>query len=88
MNEIKGTSKKIIEILNPEHEYIEKVLVILKADSPSVKISTKKKQAEKYVEGLVCWKKSILPFSLRPTPKKTALFIIAAAVAAILIAYL
>ncbi len=87
MNEIKGTSKKIIEILNPEHEYIEKVLVVLKADSPHVKISTKKKQAEKYVEGLVCWKKSILPFAIPSVQKKIVPFLILAAIVAILIVF-
>ncbi len=78
MNEIKGTSKKIIEILNPDQEYIEKVLVVLKADSPNVKISTKKIQAEKYVSGLVCWRKTWWPFSQQKAPKLTVPLIVAA----------
>ncbi len=84
MPAIKGVSKKIIEINEFEHEFIEKVYVVLKAKSPQVKISKQKSEAENYVSNLICYKRNILPFS-----KKTRYFvyscIAACAIATILI---
>ncbi len=68
MAQIKGVNKKVIEITNPQHEFFEKVYVVLKADCPGVKISVKKSQAEKYVANLVCWRRSFLPFNVKKIP--------------------
>ncbi len=61
MENVKGVSKKIVEIMPQEHEYIERVFVVLKAGSPQVKIATRRTQAEKFVASLVCFKSTTLP---------------------------
>ncbi len=61
MASLKGVSKKIIEINEPEHEFIEKVYIVLKPNSSSIKISKRKSEAESYVSNLVCWRKTFLP---------------------------
>ncbi len=68
MAQIKGVNRKVIEITNPQHEFFEKVYVVLKADCPGVKISVKKSQAEKYVANLVCYRRSLLPFNTNKLP--------------------
>ncbi len=63
MQTVKAVSKKIIEINEPEHEYIEKIYVILKPKSPQVSITKRKSEAQQYVSNLVCWRRTLLPFN-------------------------
>ncbi|MEG0305665.1 MAG: hypothetical protein RR576_08285 [Oscillospiraceae bacterium] len=54
---MKGVNRKVIEIVDTENEAIERVLVFFKPGSENMKLSTQKNEAEKYVAGLVCWRK-------------------------------
>ncbi|MEG0769766.1 MAG: hypothetical protein RSG59_07550 [Ruthenibacterium sp.] len=65
MADLKGVSKRVIEIVEPQHAYIERVLVVLKADSPPVRVGTRRSEAEKYVASLVCWRRSAWPRGVR-----------------------
>ena len=58
---MKGVAKRMVEIVEPQHEYIERVLVVLRSDCPQVRVATRKAEAEKYVAGLVCWKRRFWP---------------------------
>lgn len=61
---MKGINKRIIEIEEPENEYIEKVQVFLRQDG-NVRLAKSKEEAQKYASGIVCWKHSMLPSQLR-----------------------
>lgn len=61
---MKGINKRIIEIEEPENEYIEKVQVFLRQDG-NVRLAKSKEEAQKYASGIVCWKHSVLPPQLR-----------------------
>lgn len=65
MADTKSVSKRVVELVEPQHEYIERVLVVLKADCPPVRVGTRRGEAEKYVAGLVCWRRSALPHTAR-----------------------
>lgn len=58
---MKGIAKRVVEIVEPQHEYIERVLVVLRADCPEVRVEARKAQAEKYVSELVCWRQKLWP---------------------------
>lgn len=52
---MKGINKRIIEIEEPENEYIEKVQVFLR-QTGNVRLAKSKEEAQKYASGLVCFK--------------------------------
>lgn len=52
---MKGVNKKVIEINEPESEYIEKVLVFLRQKDGHVNVARARQEAEGYVNTLVCW---------------------------------
>ncbi|MBP8855087.1 MAG: hypothetical protein KBG54_01120 [Oscillospiraceae bacterium] len=54
---MKGINRRVIEIVDTENEAIERVLVFFKPGAANMKLSTQKAQAEKYVAGLVCWRR-------------------------------
>lgn len=56
---MKGVNKRIIEIEEPENEYIEKVQVFLR-QSGNVRIAKSKEEAQKYAQGIVCFKPKTL----------------------------
>lgn len=58
---MKGVSKRVIEITEPQNECIERVLVFLRADCASMRVAQKQAEAEKYVSGLVCYRRRLLP---------------------------
>ena len=60
---MKGVSRKVVEIAEPDSEYIERVLVFLRPQSGAVRVSRQRAEAEKYASGLVAWKRSIGGFS-------------------------
>lgn len=62
---MKSVAKRVIEVPQPEHPYFERIYVVLRADSPSIRISTARAQAEKYVAGLVCCRRALWPETKR-----------------------
>lgn len=84
---MKGVNKKVIEINEPESEYIEKVLVFLRQKDGHVNVARARQEAEGYVNTLVCWRR--LPLNLPPKKLLLAgglcLLAIAAVVAGILL---
>lgn len=54
---MKGVNKRVIEIVQTDNDAIERVLVFLKPNSGNVKISHQKLEAEKYVSGLVSFRR-------------------------------
>ena len=65
---MKGVNKRVVEIVEPQNEYIERVIVFLRQNNGDVKVAKSRSEAEKYVSGLVCWKRRVLP-PLRPWMK-------------------
>ena len=63
---MKGVNKRVIEINEPDSEYIEKVLVFLRQKDGRVNVARARQEAEGYVSTLVCWRR--LPLRL-PAPK-------------------
>lgn len=63
---MKGVNKRVIEINEPDSEYIEKVLVFLRRKDGRVNVARARREAEGYVSTLVCWRR--LPLRL-PPPK-------------------
>ena len=57
---MKGVNKCVVEIVEPQDESIERVLVLL-PESRAVQLGCQQDAAEKYVSGLVSWRRSILP---------------------------
>ena len=72
---MKGVNKRVVEIAEPDSEYIERVLVFLRPQSGSVRVARQRAEAERYASGLVAWKRSIQPFS------RTAALVLAGAAA-------
>ena len=62
---MKGVTKRVIEIVDPQDACIERVLVFLRSDCASMRVGQKRAEAEKYVAGLVCYKRRLCP----PQPK-------------------
>lgn len=60
---MKGTSRQVVEIVEPQNEYIEKVVVFLRQDKGEVGIARGRQEAEAYAQSLVCWKKRLWPGS-------------------------
>lgn len=58
---MKGISKNVVEIVEPQDESIERVLVFFKPDSPAVRVGRQQDEAEKYVSGLVSWRAGLMP---------------------------
>ena len=58
---MKGVNKCVVEIVEPQDESIERVLVFFKPESRAVQLGCQQDAAEKYVSGLVSWRRSILP---------------------------
>ena len=73
---MKGVNKCVVEIVEPQDESIERVLVFFKPESRAVQLGCQQDAAEKYVSGLVSWRRSILPLGpgarARPQRKNTA----------------
>ncbi len=57
---MKGVNKCVVEIVEPQDESIERVLVFFKPESRAVQLGCQQDAAEKYVSGLVSWRRSIL----------------------------
>ena len=57
---MKGVNKRIIEIEEPENEYIEKVQVFLRQDG-NIRLAKSREEAQRYAAGIVCWKRPALP---------------------------
>ena len=55
---MKGVNKRIIEIEEPDNEYIEKVQVFLRKDG-KVKLAQGREEAQKYATGIVCTKPNV-----------------------------
>ncbi len=60
---MKGVNKRVVEIAEPDSEYIERVLVFLRPQSGAVRVARQRAEAEEYASGLVAWKRSIGAFS-------------------------
>ncbi|MEG0911149.1 MAG: hypothetical protein RSB47_00155 [Ruthenibacterium sp.] len=58
---MKGVTKRVIEIVEPQDACIERVLVFLRSDCASMRVGQKRAEAEKYVAGLVCYKRRLWP---------------------------
>ena len=50
---MKGVNKCVVEIVEPQDESIERVLVFFKPESRAVQLGCQQDAAEKYVSGLV-----------------------------------
>ncbi len=62
---MKGVNKCVVEIVEPQDESIERVLVFLKPESEAVRLGRSRDAAEKYAAGLVSWRSSLLSPRLR-----------------------
>lgn len=60
---MKGVSRCVVEIVEPQDESIERVLIFLKPDSKAVRLGRGRDAAEKYAAGLISWRSSL--FSAR-----------------------
>ena len=65
---MKGVTKRVVEIVEPQNEYIERVLVFLRSDCADMRVTQKKAEAEKYVSGLVCYKRSFFADKRKAMP--------------------
>lgn len=54
---VKGVNKCVVEIVEPQDESIERVLVFFKPDSRAVQLGRQQDAAEQYVSGLVSWRR-------------------------------
>ena len=65
---MKGVNKCVVEIVEPQDESIERVLVFFKPESRAVQLGCQQDAAEKYVSGLVSWRRSaaVVPFVSAP----------------------
>ena len=79
---MKGVNKCVVEIVEPQDESIERVLVFFKPESRAVQLGCQQDAAEKYVSGLVSWRRSILPLG---PGARAALWAAAATAAAVLL---
>lgn len=70
---MKSISRRVVEIVEPQHPYIERVLVVLRADCPPVRVETQRAQAEKYVAALTCWRRKLWPEQAR-SPRALVLY--------------
>lgn len=80
---MKGVNKQVIEISQPESEYIEKVLVFLRQRDGRVNPARARTEAEEVVSSLVRWRR-FLPW----IPRRRLIWLggaAAAAVAAVLL---
>lgn len=66
---MKGVNKCVVEIVEPQDESIERVLVFFKPESRAVQLGCQQDAAEKYVSGLVSWRRSILPLGPARAPR-------------------
>ena len=82
---MKGVNKCVVEIVEPQDESIERVLVFFKPESRAVQLGCQQDAAEKYVSGLVSWRRSILPLG---PGARAALWAAAATAAAVLLWFL
>ena len=58
---MKGVNKYVVEIVEPQNEYIERVVVFLREDKSTLGIAAAQQEAENYVQNLVCWKRRFWP---------------------------
>ncbi len=56
---MKGVNKYVVEIVEPQNEDIERVLVFLKPDGNAVRLGQGQQAAEKYAMGLVTWRRRL-----------------------------
>ena len=82
---MKGVNKWVVEIVEPQDESIERVLVFFKPESRAVQLGCQQDAAEKYVSDLVSWRRSILPLG---PGARAALWAAAATAAAVLLWFL
>lgn len=61
---MKGVNKRIIEIEEPENEYIEKVQIFLRQGG-NVRVAKSKEEAQRYAQGIVCFKPRTMPAKTR-----------------------
>lgn len=54
---MKGVNKHVVEIIEPQNEYIERVVVYLRQDKGDVGIALAQKEAEDYAHSIVCWRR-------------------------------
>lgn len=66
---MKGVNKRIIEIEEPENEYIEKVQVFLRQEG-NIRVAASQEEARRYASGIVCWKRP----AVSPRVKKALLW--------------
>lgn len=60
---VKGVNRRVVEIAEPDSEYIERVLVFLRPQSGAVRVARQRAEAERYASGIVAWKRSLAPLS-------------------------
>lgn len=60
---MKGVNRRVVEIAEPDSEYIERVLVFLRPQSGAVRVARQRAEAERYASGLVAWKRALTPLS-------------------------
>ena len=58
---MKGVNRRVVEIAEPDSEYIERVLVFLRPQSGAVRVARQRAEAERYASGIVAWKRSLAP---------------------------
>ncbi len=58
---MKGVNKCVVEIVEPEDENIERVLVFLKPGCEAQRLGCGREAAEKYASGLVTWRRAFWP---------------------------
>ena len=58
---MKGVNKRVVEIVEPQNEYIERVIVFLRQNNGDIKVAKGRSEAEKYVSSLVCWRRKLFP---------------------------
>ncbi len=63
---MKGVNKHVVEILEPQHEYIERVVVFLRQDKDNITTAEAQSEAENYVKKLVQWRRRPFKKALRP----------------------
>ncbi len=60
---MQGIHHRVIEVRPQQNEYIESVWVVLKPNAGQVHLAQGQREAERFANGLICWKRKKIGWS-------------------------
>lgn len=60
---MQGINRRVIEVHPEQNEWIESVWVVLKPGAGDVHLAQSKQEAERFANGIVCWKRKGVQWS-------------------------